>query len=67
MFPLWPFALKYALWLVSVYLLVFIVGLILARLVLYIVLASLGISFWVFPNLFGDYGLLDSLKPLYSV
>lgn len=67
MFPLWPFELKYALWRLSVVLLVVIVSIILLRLVLYVILASLGISFWLFPNLMGDYGILDSLKPLYSV
>lgn len=67
LFPLWPYELKYSLWVLSVALLVVIVSVILLRLVLYTVLASFGISFWLFPNLFGDYGILDSLRPLYSV
>lgn len=67
LFPLWPYELKYSLWLLSVFFLVTIVSIILLRLVLYTVLATFGISFWLFPNLFGDYGIIDSLKPLFSV
>jgi len=67
LFPLWPYELKYGLWQISVVLLVVIVSVILLRIILYVVLASLGISFWLLPNLMGDYGVLDSLKPLYSI
>lgn len=52
---------------VSVTLLVILVSIIILRLVLYTILASFGVSFWLLPNLFGDYGILDSLRPLYSV
>lgn len=67
MFPLWPYELKYGLWLLSVFLLVTLIGLILLRLILYVVFASFGVSFWIFPNLFGDYGIVESFKPFYSV
>ena len=67
MFPLWPYELKYGAWLVSFTLLMVLLGIIVVRLVLYLVLAIFGISFWVFPNLFGDKGVIDSFKPFYSV
>ena len=67
MFPLWPYELKYAAWLVSFTLLMTLIGIIILRLVLYIIAAIFGISFWVFPNLFGDKGIIDSFKPFYSV
>lgn len=67
LFPLWPYSLKYALWIVSMVILVFLVSIILIRLVLYVFLASFGISFWLFPNLFGDYGVLESLRPICSI
>lgn len=67
LFPLWPYSLKYAIWVLSMVLLVTLVSIVIARLILYVVLASFGISFWLFPNLFGDYGVLDSLRPIFSV
>lgn len=63
LFPVWPFALKYAVWLVSLYLLVLIVGLLLFRLLVYVVCVVLGFNVWILPNLLGDYGFLDSFKP----
>ena len=67
LFPLWPYSLKYSLWILSVALLVVLVSVILLRLVLYVIMASFGVSFWLLPNLFGDYGLMDSLRPVYSL
>ena len=46
---------------------ILIVAIIFLRLVLYILAASFGVSFWLLPNLFGDYGVMDSLRPFYSV
>lgn len=67
LFPLWPYELKYGVWLVCLYFMILIVGIIILRLILYVFAASFGVSFWVLPNLFGDYGVLDSLRPIYSV
>lgn len=47
--------------------LVILITIVIIRLVLYVFLASFGISFWLFPNLFGDYGVLESLMPVFSV
>ena len=67
LFPLWPYELKYAVWLISLYLLIVLVGIIILRLIIYILAASFGVSFWIFPNLFGDYGFVESFLPVYSV
>lgn len=67
LFPLWPYELKYGVWLVCLYFTIAIVAIIIIRLILYILAASFGVSFWLLPNLFGDYGVMDSLKPVYSI
>ena len=67
LFPLWPYSVKYAVWIVCLYFMIAIVAIIFIRLILYIVAASFGVSFWLLPNLFGDYGVMDSLRPFYSV
>jgi translocation protein SEC62 len=66
LFPLWPYQVKYWLWIVTLTVFVSLVVLLLLRVSLYVVLSTLGISFWIFPNLMGNYGLVDSFKPLYS-
>lgn len=66
LFPVWPFELKYAVWLVSLYLLVFLVGLLVLRLALYSVASLFGVSFWLFPNLLSDTSILASFKPVIS-
>jgi hypothetical protein len=58
LFPLWPFVVKYYLWLASLYLLTTLLGLIGLRLLVYIFFGVFGYSFWIFPNLFGDCGIL---------
>ena len=54
LFPLWPYELKYALWMVSFYTLMALVALIIVRLVLYMFVALFGVSFWIFPRLFAN-------------
>jgi hypothetical protein len=44
-----------------------IVSLIIVRLVVYLVGATFGVSFWVLPNFFADCSFLDSFSPVYSV
>ena len=65
LFPVWPYALKYAIWLISLYLLIFLVGLIVLRLVVYLICVVLGFNVWIFPNMLGDYGFIDSFKPFF--
>jgi hypothetical protein len=67
MFPIWPYEVKYAAWLISFTFLMFLLFIIVLRLVIYVVVAILGMSFWVFPNLFGDKGIIDSFLPFYSI
>jgi hypothetical protein len=66
LFPLWPFKLKYYMWLVSLTIFVALIVILLLRTVLYVVLSTFGVSFWIFPNLMGNCGLVDSFRPLYS-
>ena len=50
LFPVWPYELKYATWLLSYYFLIVILVIIIIRLVFYSLMALLGFSFWIFPN-----------------
>ena len=64
LFPVWPYVVKYGIWLISLYLLVFLVGLIALRLVIYLICVVMGFNVWIFPNLLGEYGIIDSFKPI---
>lgn len=64
LFPVWPFSVKYAIWLISLYLLIFLVGLLVLRLVIYLLCVIAGFNVWILPNLLGDYGFIDSFKPI---
>lgn len=64
LFPVWPYGLKYGIWLCSFCLLVFLVGLIVFRLMIYLFCVIFGYNVWILPNLLGEYGLMDSLRPL---
>jgi translocation protein SEC62 len=65
LFPVWPFSVKYAIWLISLYLLIILVGLLLFRLVIYLICVAAGFNVWIFPNLLGDYGFVESFKPIF--
>lgn len=64
MFPIWPFSIKYGIWLVSLVLLVVLVGIIVLRLLVYIVFAIFNYHIWIFPDLFYSNGILDSFLPV---
>ncbi|CAD8103468.1 unnamed protein product [Paramecium primaurelia] len=67
LYPIWPFAFKYGVFKVTLYLLVFLVALQVIRLIVYIISRLLGYAFWILPNLNNDsYGIFGSFKPLYS-
>lgn len=66
LFPLWPYELKYVLWLVSLWTTLLFVGVIVVRLFTYLLGAILGGSFWIFPRLLDNCGFLESLVPIYS-
>lgn len=67
LYPIWPFYLKFAVFKVSLYLLVFLVGLLVVRLIVYIISRLLGCSFWILPNILDDTrGLVGYFVPLYS-
>ena len=65
LFPVWPYILKYVIWLISLYLLIFLVGLIVFRLVIYMICVVLGFNVWIFPNLLGETGVIESFKPVF--
>jgi translocation protein SEC62 len=58
LFPVWPFSVKYAIWLISLYLLIILVGLLVFRLIIYLICVAAGFDVWIFPNLLGDYGFV---------
>ena len=66
LFPIWPYELKYYVWYTSLILLVFSVGLLVVRLLLYSILSLFGYSFWLFPNLLTESSFIESWKPLHS-
>eukprot|EP00941_MAST-03F_sp_MAST-3F-sp1_P004178 g4178.t1 len=67
MFPIWPMWTKVALWYVSVTLLLFLLGFIFVRLIVFAVSWICGYEFWILPNVFDEeLGFFDSFKPGYS-
>ena len=58
LFPLWPYMLKYVLFLICLYLVIAIVSVIILRIVLYLFGAIFGVSFWILPNFFADCSIL---------
>lgn len=67
LFPIWPFWLKYGIWLVSLVLLVAIVGLLVVRLAVYLLLAIFDYHVWIFPNFLSSTGFWDSFIPILEV
>lgn len=66
LFNLWPLWLKIGIWYFSFYTLMFLLGLILVRLFIWLFLFHFGLDFWIFPNLFSDnLGPIESFFPLY--
>ena len=67
LFSLWPMWLKIGIWYCSFYLLIFLVGFIMLRLVVWLFLFHFGVDFWIFPNFFIDSNdIMDSFRPLLS-
>lgn len=66
-FRLWPVWLKKGIYLMSFYLLVFLVVSAFLRVILWGILYHFGLEFWLFPNYFIDSNdPRDSFLPLYS-
>jgi hypothetical protein len=51
LFPLWPFELKYAMWIFSLYSAILIIAVMVIRLFVYLLGAVFGGSLWIFPRL----------------
>lgn len=66
LFPIWPQSAKVVIFYVSLYLLYFLLGISVIRLVIWGVLRIFGLDFWLFPNLNADVGPLESFRPLYE-
>jgi hypothetical protein len=54
LFPVWPVEVRLVIWWVSYVLLMFMVGILLIRLVVYAFFYIFGIEFWIFPNILDD-------------
>lgn len=68
LYPIWPFAFKYAIFKISLYLSVFLLVILLGRLALYIALRLVGYSFWILPNLDDEtLGFWATFRPFYSI
>lgn len=67
LFPIWPFTVKYALWLVSLVLLVTLTGIIVLRLIIFLICIIFNYHIWIFPNLFFATGILDSFIPIIEI
>ena len=67
LFNLWPMWLKIGIWYFSFYTLIFLMGFILLRLIVWLFLFHFGVDFWILPNFFIDSNdLMDSFRPLLS-
>jgi hypothetical protein len=67
MFPIWPYELKYAIWWVSLVLLVAMVGLLLLRLLIYLLAVVFDYHIWLFPNFLNSNGFWDSFLPVLEI
>ena len=58
LFPLWPYEVKYYLWISSYYLIILLVATIILRWVLYLFFSIFGGSFWLFPRFFDNVEII---------
>ncbi len=61
--PVWPLTLKIIVFYISLYTLIFLLGLIVLRFIIFTLCAIFGLNVWIFPNLFLDEGFFGSFKP----
>jgi translocation protein SEC62 len=67
MFPAWPMYLKVAAVHFMVTLSSTLLFITILRLILYVIVWTIGADFWLFPNMNDEYlGIIDSFKPFYS-
>merc|ERR1711967_87340 len=67
MFPMWPMWAKIGMWYLSVIFLTLYFGILILRMVVYVIFWIVGVDFWILPNINDEYcGFLDSFKPAYS-
>jgi len=66
LFPVWPDFAKLLIFYISLYLLYFLLGIMVIRLIIWALFRIFGKDFWLFPNLNADVGPLESFVPLYE-
>lgn len=57
LYPIWPFAFKYAIFKATLYLCIFFVGLLVVRFIAFLISRLFGFSFWILPNLNDDVSI----------
>ena len=67
LFPIWPFTVKYGLWLISLVLLVALLGIIILRLIVYTILVNFNYYVWIFPNLLNSNEILECFLPIIEI
>ena len=67
LFPIWPYQLKYGIWLISLFLLIIIVGIIFIRLAVYLLVVGFNYHVWIFPNFLNSTGFWDSFIPVLEI
>jgi translocation protein SEC62 len=67
-FPIWPTFLRLFVWYMSVTFLLFTLGLISLRALIFLFVWMVGFEFWILPNLFDEsLGFFESFVPVYSL
>lgn len=62
LYPIWPFTFKYAIFKITLYLCIFFVGLLVVRLIAYLISRLFGYSFWILPNINDDVSIQQYWK-----
>lgn len=68
LFKVWPEWLRLAVWYISWYFLVALIGTAILRVIVWFIIYHFGIDFWIFPNYWADEdSILDSFRPFLSL
>lgn len=62
LYPIWPYSVKFGIFKLTLYLLVFFVILLVVRLIVYIISRLFGYSFWILPNLNDEVNIINIIK-----
>jgi len=68
LFKVWPEWMRLAVWYVSWYFLVALIGTAILRVIVWFVIWHVGVDFWIFPNYWADEdAIMDSFRPCLTV